>query len=88
MTHQVSLFRDPNSERADEIGRELVQQLHSFARHHGAPRPTVVVWGVQVVGGSFTAQLVVNGKPLSVINRADVGAAARDLWERVDGGTR
>lgn len=88
MTHQVSLFGDKDRDRADAIGRELVQQLHSFARHHGAPRPTILVFGVQLVGDAFTAQLMVEGRLVVVINRRDVAAAARDLWTQFAGDMR
>lgn len=85
---QANLFGDKTSERADEVGRELVQQLHAFARHCGALRPVICVWGVHVNGGAFTADVSIDGKRVAVINRTDVGAAARDLWEQFDGGAR
>lgn len=89
MTHQVSLFGDKDRERADAIGRELVQQLHSFARHHGAPRPAILIFGVQLGGtGAFTAQVMIDGKFVVVINRNDVVSAARDLWTQFAGDER
>jgi hypothetical protein len=85
---QQHLFQEGTNERADEIARELVQQLHAHARHHGAPRPTITVWGVYLYGSAFTANLWIDGKQVGVINRSDVGVAARDLWAQFDGGAR
>lgn len=89
MTHQVSLFGDKDRERADAIGRDLVLQLHSFARHHGARRPAIHVEGVQLGGnGAVTAQVRIDGRLVVVINRADVAVAARDLWTQFAGDSR
>ena len=85
---QANLFLDKDTERADEIARELVQQLHAFARHRGAARPTISVWGVHLYGSAFTANLSIDGKQVAVVNRSDIGTAARDLWEQFDGGAR
>ena len=85
---QANLFGDKASERAADVGRELVQELHAFARHRGVPRPTIAVWGVHMYGNAFTVDLSIDGKRLAVVNRTDVGAAARDLWEQFDGSAR
>lgn len=88
---QRDLFGDPKENRRLEVQGILHTTLRQLARHYYDGRATIYIERVELgPAEQVTACCWLNGRRVAVINRADVHAAARDLWEQVapGGGTR
>lgn len=88
---QRDLFGDERESRRLEVQGALHAALRSLARDYSDQRATVYIERLELgPANEVTACCWLNGRRVAVINRADVHAAARDLWEQVapGGGTR
>lgn len=81
---QQNLFGDAAQAARDEAEAALYRELRRIGRDRCTGWVTVYLETVVVYGPNVSARCWLNGKFASVLNRADVETAARDLWDQVE----